>query len=60
MHYINKSIHWIHTIIIWTLSRRKQFRPGMRFPTIFICVDSDEPLQPPFKLRTPNGVHSVA
>ena len=34
----------------------------MRFPKfeILTSVDSDEPLQPPFKLKTPNGVQSVA
>ena len=36
--------------------------PDMRFPTMCILtsVDSDEPKQPPFKLRTPNSVQSVA
>ena len=34
----------------------------MRFPTMWYStsVDSDESLQPPFKLETPNGVQSVA
>ena len=27
---------------------------------ILTSVDSDEPVQPPFKLRTPNDVRSVA
>ena len=27
---------------------------------ILICVDSDESLQPPLSLETPNGVQSVA
>ena len=26
---------------------------------ILISVDSDEPVQPPFKLKTPNDVQSV-
>ena len=32
-------------------------RRGMRFPTMWhlTCVDSDEPLQPPFKLRNSKG-----
>ena len=34
----------------------------MRFPTMWhlASVDSDEHVQPPFKLRTPNDVQSVA
>ena len=31
----------------------------MRFPTILTSVDSDEPVQSPFKLETPNDVQSV-
>ena len=35
----------------------------MRFPTMWHFdkrIDSDEPVQPPFKLKTPNDVQSVA